>query len=281
MFSVKGLGTRLANRCKKIIHVCPSTDIETRYETIALAMEATGRCEQTIRSYIASSSQGWRWDREDLSGEAWYNVVARGRGGRDYGQFEVSSLGRIRTTGGKSTFGTITAHGVLMFKGVQVSNVICTAFHGPPCEDGLFVVHLNKNMQDNRPENLRWSSRNGKYVPPMAWATPLTDAGDIALAGEDLLRRISGKEKETFIQSLPFLIPIKDLETVLEIYVRRLDKVDKQAFMRLFKLDPDMSALKTVHNVMKVAIGVRVARQYRQKEKAGFHIAKFDIPERK
>jgi hypothetical protein len=278
MYSVKGLGTRRANRCRKIVYIHPITDIETPYETIALAMAATGLSEGTIRSHLATNSRGWYWDREALSGETWYNVVAQGCGGRDYSRFEVSNLGRIRTASANETFGSVNCHGRLMFKGVQVHHVICTAFHGPPCEEGLCVVHVNKNVQDNRPENLAWSSCVAHYVPPTAWAKPLTKGGDIVKTGLTLLQSITGGvEKAAFVDSLPFFMPLKDMEAALRELVDQFDKAKIQTFQDLFRLKPDATPLKTVHRVMKYAFGVSVTRKYRQPEKSGFHIAKFYI----
>lgn len=38
----------------------------------------------------------------------------------------------------------------------KVHQLICEVFHGARPSDGFVVDHINRNRQDNRPENLRW-----------------------------------------------------------------------------------------------------------------------------
>lgn len=41
----------------------------------------------------------------------------------------------------------------------RVHRAVCQAFHGPAPEDKPEVDHINRIKDDNRPENLRWVSR--------------------------------------------------------------------------------------------------------------------------
>ena len=56
------------------------------------------------------------------------------------------------------TFGTFNSKGVLHFKNVSVSKVVATAFHGSAPNDFYVASHIDGNLENNRPENLRWLS---------------------------------------------------------------------------------------------------------------------------
>lgn len=103
----------------------------------------------------------------------------------------ASSLGRIKLPdreapmphGGmrayitKPTYGTTlkasknarhTYKGVYnkFFGNLKVHRLICEAFHGPPPEGKTYVLHLDEDAHNNRPENLRWGSQKENLNAP-------------------------------------------------------------------------------------------------------------------
>ena len=51
------------------------------------------------------------------------------------------------------------ATGYLDFCGERVHRIVATAFHGPAPSEQHVVDHIDTNRQNNRPENLRWSTK--------------------------------------------------------------------------------------------------------------------------
>lgn len=49
--------------------------------------------------------------------------------------------------------------GYMLFTGVRIHRIVCTAFHGPEPEPNMVVDHIDTNRCNNRPENLRWLTR--------------------------------------------------------------------------------------------------------------------------
>jgi hypothetical protein len=54
---------------------------------------------------------------------------------------------------------------IVMLRGLsyRVSELVCRAFHGEP-EPGDKCVHLNANILDNRPANLRWYNKEERKI---------------------------------------------------------------------------------------------------------------------
>ena len=100
-------------------------------------------------------------------------------------EYEASSLGRVRRKvysrqmphGGVRLYGGKPHHGVaikkpkrMMFffrgKTYKVHRAVCEAFHGPPPFDGAYVLHINEDAYDNRPENLKWGTQRENLNAP-------------------------------------------------------------------------------------------------------------------
>lgn len=45
------------------------------------------------------------------------------------------------------------------FGNMKVHRLVCEAFHGPPPEGKSYVLHLDENALNNRPENLKWGTQ--------------------------------------------------------------------------------------------------------------------------
>ena len=103
---------------------------------------------------------------------------------------EVSSHGRVRSrkyeqqmpNGGTRvrrltpTFGTVSvskkgsAHErmnlVFRRKNYRIARLVCEAFHGPPPDDKLVVIHLDEDAKNNRPDNLKWGTQKENLNAP-------------------------------------------------------------------------------------------------------------------
>jgi len=49
---------------------------------------------------------------------------------------------------------------------MKVHRLVCEAFHGPPPEGKSYVLHLDEDAHNNRPENLRWGSQKENLNAP-------------------------------------------------------------------------------------------------------------------
>ena len=111
-------------------------------------------------------------------------------------QVEASSWGRIRRKdhigimphGGsraytsEPTYGTVrrahktAAHSYrgYIYRGignVKVHRMVCEAFHGPAPHGKPYVLHLDEDAHNNRPENLKWGTQKENLSMPRikAW----------------------------------------------------------------------------------------------------------------
>lgn len=80
---------------------------------------------------------------------------------RDNGCVMRLSKGKRRPLDEKWTFGKVGQHGYLYIGKEGIHRIVATAFHGKPVgvTEELVVDHIDTNRQNNRPENLRWLTR--------------------------------------------------------------------------------------------------------------------------
>lgn len=103
----------------------------------------------------------------------------------------ASSWGRIKTpdreatmpNGGVRKYITKPTYGIVMkanktarhtymglynkfFGNMKVHRLVCEAFHGSPPDSKPYVIHIDENAHNNKPENLRWGSQKENLNMP-------------------------------------------------------------------------------------------------------------------
>lgn len=66
---------------------------------------------------------------------------------------------KLRILDNKWTFGKVGNHGYLYIAGKGIHRIVATAFHGKNLSKEYIVDHIDTNKQNNRPENLRWITK--------------------------------------------------------------------------------------------------------------------------
>ena len=64
----------------------------------------------------------------------------------------------------KWTFGKIGNHGYLYIASKGIHRIVATAFHGENLSKDYIVDHIDTNKQNNRPENLRWLTKEDNIL---------------------------------------------------------------------------------------------------------------------
>ena len=79
--------------------------------------------------------------------------------------------GGFRTYGGKAMTGVwagsryiIRIH--LVGKSLKVARLVCEAFHGPAPEGKPYVLHIDENARNNKPDNLMWGTQKENLNAP-------------------------------------------------------------------------------------------------------------------
>lgn len=52
------------------------------------------------------------------------------------------------------------------FGNMKIHRLVCEAFHGAPPDDKPYVIHIDEDAHNNRPENLRWGSQKENLNMP-------------------------------------------------------------------------------------------------------------------
>lgn len=68
-------------------------------------------------------------------------------------------INKIRLLDNKWTFGKVGNHGYLYIAGKPIHRIVATAFYGDKVSSQYIVDHIDTNKQNNRPENLRWITK--------------------------------------------------------------------------------------------------------------------------
>jgi hypothetical protein len=174
-FSVKGAATRSV----AVLHTDSVTGKVTPYASICLAAAEHDMTGPQLRDVLAAgASSEWAFRQKELAQERWYrpgaDVIAywTARGKPSAAQIEVSNMGRVRH-GCRATFGSPTGNGY-SFASFQVSWLVCVLFRAPPSETGMSVVHRDGRRENNREDNLAWSSCNTHVAPPVCCAVDVS-----------------------------------------------------------------------------------------------------------
>jgi len=175
-------------RAKVVIGTSPAGQ-EYRFMTMTratafmkLPLKQSGIITKVIKSGGTVRKWKFRYANTDAVGEVWKKVD-------NYPGLETdiwaSNFGRIkkpkRTTHGSNGqyFKTeVNINGKLTAKGVH--HFVCWAFHGPQPAGSTSVNHIDRNTQNNRPENLEWSNAQAQAAHKMA-TTKCRDIGPMAI----------------------------------------------------------------------------------------------------
>ena len=133
---------------------------EERFSSLSEAGDITGFCRKEIGENIGMVWAGFFWRYDDvqhLDGETWTECKG----------VQVSNLGRIKrqafpiTRGEKHVSGEYYIYNKLWTpKKYMVKRLVCEAFYGPPPdEQKTEVSRIDGNKDNNRADNLFWSSQ--------------------------------------------------------------------------------------------------------------------------
>lgn len=150
---------KMPNRRKEIIlQMDLEGNILKEFEGVEDAVSKTkGSCRTNLGIAVAKEKEykGFLWKYKssiDLPGEIWKDVVFQEK------KYTVSSCGRLLLLkGSRKSFGS-PANGYMQYNNVKVHRIIAAAFLPSPLPSQTVVNHKDGNKQNNRAENLEWSS---------------------------------------------------------------------------------------------------------------------------
>ena len=102
----------------------------------------------------------------------------------------------------KWTFGKIGNHGYLYIASKGIHRIVATAFHGENVSKDYVVDHIDTNKQNNRPENLRWLTKeenilkNQNTIDKLEYITGHS-IEELKENNWEKLRKYSSKEQDT------------------------------------------------------------------------------------
>lgn len=153
--------------CKRVLRVLALTFEGTEFPSVKSAavsvMGSASGISRAVRNGHNYKGFFWRYAEDcDLEGEYWDDVVDNNIDGVTV-VFRVSNFGRLQSGNRcKKRFGFKTPGGYRFCyfgKDYGVHELICQVFWGPKPTSAHTVDHLNRDPFDNRPENLRWATK--------------------------------------------------------------------------------------------------------------------------
>lgn len=278
-----GRGSKRSNTCSVgVERVCPNTGHVDRYTTIALAMSVANVSQHGMRTLLAAGQDGWRYATKPIKDERWYRLAKqiaaywRSRGKPDLAKVCVSSMGRVRK-GTRATFGTVGAQNRLMWGSTQVSWIVCVCFHGPPPLPGVCVVHRDGNVQNNREDNVTWSSNHTRACPPTCWSQEVEEHAPVALNALEHVFGAVGVEA---------LLSGQTIETPADVVSRDFNDfmhgqttgMQEHIRGRLFNLECRQEStqvgFKALQKILKYGLDVTLDRCSNSSKRPRYHILK-------
>ncbi|CAJ1427331.1 unnamed protein product [Effrenium voratum] len=133
---------------------------------LGLDQSAVSKCCRGLRQHVG----GYQFEFAEtvpFAGELWQ--AARYPGiAQAISNWQVSSLGRVKTSNGRTTFGTLNNAGYCVirhqlesdgpYKQFSMHRLVAATFFGQPVSRELHVNHLDGNRSNNRVENLEYAT---------------------------------------------------------------------------------------------------------------------------
>lgn len=153
-------GATPGRRGRKVVQLTLTGQQIQIWDSVTDAVRAiSGIWQQTVIKCCkgnASQAAGFRWayldEMEVIAGEIWKSLEVKGK------QWMVSSVGRVRTHTGYTTYGA-KGGPYLTINGLCVHKLIAEAFCHKPDYPNLVVNHKNGNKQINTVSNLEWCTQ--------------------------------------------------------------------------------------------------------------------------
>ena len=160
-------------------------------------------CVFMLSGFSASCSKSWF--QRFLLRCASSGAVCPGHEASDQaGQWQVSSLGRIRSPTGSVSYGVLLPSGYRQVKiaerGYQVHRLVASTFLGPPKMPGQWQVnHIDRNPSNNNVGNLSYvtPSQNALH----SWATNTHRRSNAAVCSKPVLWRSWGRDLWSYCPS--------------------------------------------------------------------------------
>lgn len=157
---------------KVVLQYNPDGTLFRRWESSIEAAEYYNTNPQYIRGYCNPTCRKrdvsgflWEYEEEQIDPEEEWRQIDM----EDHETVYVSNKGRARREGDAPSIGTLTGHGYRVYSirntktrktsAKRIHKLVALAFLGHPLDESYIVNHLNGRKDDNRPENLEYTTR--------------------------------------------------------------------------------------------------------------------------